>query len=101
MSEKDEKRSQFGNRFLENGDDVFKHNAWDNVQWNEEQEKVQTKMTLLSFYFIVTVIKCVRKFSDDFLGEPSETERQKFDLLHYLYQPDIVLFSVNKIVMLS
>ncbi|XP_053609174.1 tRNA N(3)-methylcytidine methyltransferase Mettl2 isoform X2 [Plodia interpunctella] len=39
MEESDtEKRPQFGNRFLENVDEVFKHNAWDNVQWDAEQE---------------------------------------------------------------
>ncbi|XP_065334814.1 tRNA N(3)-methylcytidine methyltransferase METTL2 [Cloeon dipterum] len=37
-------RPQFGNRHLRNPDDVFQHNAWDDVQWDEEQQEHAKKM---------------------------------------------------------
>lgn len=35
-----EPRKQFGNRYLTEADNVFKHNAWDDVKWDEEQERL-------------------------------------------------------------
>lgn len=32
-------RAQDGHRLLRDGEDVWQHNAWDDMQWSEEQER--------------------------------------------------------------
>ncbi|KAF5306817.1 hypothetical protein FQA39_LY00047 [Lamprigera yunnana] len=48
MVESVDKRPQFGNRFLVNEADVFQHNAWDNVQWDAEQEAEAKRIVALT-----------------------------------------------------
>lgn len=38
-SEEDKKRERFGGRYLTRNEDVYSHNAWDNVEFTPEMEE--------------------------------------------------------------
>ncbi|KAK0085570.1 hypothetical protein PV325_004842 [Microctonus aethiopoides] len=70
----EEKRPLFGNRILTNNDNVFQHNAWDNVQWNDEQQKLAEKKVAENSVISVTedqlekYEKDADKYWDEFYG---------------------------------
>ncbi|XP_034832318.1 tRNA N(3)-methylcytidine methyltransferase METTL2 [Maniola hyperantus] len=72
-----EKRPQFGNRLLENVDEVFKHNAWDNVEWDAEQEKAATDKVQQNS--VVT-------FSEECLKNLEENADKHWDAFYNIHQ---------------
>uniref|UniRef100_A0A2P2HXP2 Methyltransferase-like protein 2-A n=2 Tax=Hirondellea gigas TaxID=1518452 RepID=A0A2P2HXP2_9CRUS len=70
-------RPQFGGRFLVNEDDVFKHNAWDNVEWGEKQE--QEALAAVAENSPVTV-------SEEKLQQLEEQAATNWDLFYGVHQ---------------
>jgi len=70
----DEKRKQFGSRFLTEERNVFEHNAWDDVVWDEEQEReAQDKVaknttTLMGEEESTKLETCADVYWNDFYG---------------------------------
>lgn len=73
-SESERKRPQFGNRLLSNAENVFQHNAWDNVTWNKEQEELarekinENSIVTLSSEKILEYENQADKYWDKFYG---------------------------------
>jgi len=66
----------FGNRLLTSNANVFQHNAWDNVEWTEEQEEEAHKTTLAQLEKSMAPEEQAK-----FLSEPS-TFWDKFYSIH-------------------
>ncbi|OWR44988.1 methyltransferase protein 2-A [Danaus plexippus plexippus] len=75
--ENTDKRPQFGNRLLENVDEVFKHNAWDNVQWDVEQEEAAAKKVQQN---------SVIKLSDENIKDLGENANKHWDAFYDIHQ---------------
>lgn len=71
------RRPQFGNRLLENVDEVFKHNAWDNVQWDANQEKAAAEKVEQNS--VVT-------FSEHHLKDLEENADKHWDAFYDIHQ---------------
>ncbi|XP_018330615.1 methyltransferase-like protein [Agrilus planipennis] len=62
------KKPQFGTRYLINEENVYEHNAWDDVAWNEEQDEEAKKKVAVNSKVTLSVTEI----------EKYETEASKF-----------------------
>ena len=82
------KRPVFGNRLLTEEANVFQHNAWDNVQWTEEQEGEAKAIILkqlenrISDCDQVTILSDASRFWDKFYDKH---ENKFFKDRHWLF----------------
>ncbi|KAL4659298.1 methyltransferase-like protein 2-A [Arapaima gigas] len=75
----DNKRQQFGNRFLTDPSQVFQHNAWDNVEWTEEQEAAAR-----------------RKVQENNLPLPAEKQAEQYEVRASEYWNDFYKIHKNR-----
>jgi len=66
----DDKRPQFGARYLTEDKDVYKHNAWDDVEWDPEQEQLAQD---------IVEKNCSKKFSPDEVKSLEEGASDNWD----------------------
>uniref|UniRef100_A0A0N5C1J2 SAM_MT_RSMB_NOP domain-containing protein n=1 Tax=Strongyloides papillosus TaxID=174720 RepID=A0A0N5C1J2_STREA len=57
----------FGTRYLEDESDVFQHNAWDNVKWDDDREKEALNIIKKQKEFQVN-----KDIASDLVGNPSQ-----------------------------
>ncbi|XP_076755294.1 methyltransferase-like protein [Xylocopa sonorina] len=99
--ESNDRRPQFGNRTLSNSDNVFQHNAWDNVTWNEEQQnlaqqKVNENSTIILSEQKIQEYECeADKYWDKFYGIH---ENKFFKDRHWLFTefPELAAVTVKQ-----
>ncbi|KAI1287984.1 tRNA N(3)-methylcytidine methyltransferase METTL2 [Halotydeus destructor] len=71
------KRPQFGQRFLTESTDVYQHNAWDNVEWDDEQQDIASKIVKENSSVVV---------DEDKLGELEEKAAHYWDEFYSTHQ---------------
>jgi len=70
------KRPQFGARYLTQEQDVFKHNAWDDVEWDPEQEKYAQE---------IVDKNCANKFSCEQVEKLETEASQNWDKFYGIH----------------
>ncbi|OAD58311.1 Methyltransferase-like protein 2-A [Eufriesea mexicana] len=101
QNETNTKRPQFGSRILSSGDNVFQHNAWDNVIWDEEQQnlaqqKVNENSTIILSEEKIEEYECkADKYWDKFYGIH---ENKFFKDRHWLFTefPELAVVIINQ-----
>lgn len=84
----EDKRPTFGNRFLTDPKNVFEHNAWDNVIWDEEQERIaEEKVAVNSKTLVSEDMKAKYEIEADYFWDEFYKQHQNrfFKDRHWLF----------------